>query len=468
MSDVRLEHDTLGAVEVPADALYGPQTARAVANFPISGRALPATLIQALAEIKAAVAASHGAAGRLPAPLADAIEQAAEEVIRGDWADQFPVDVLQTGSGTSSNMNMNEVLARRAQQLLASDTEQLVVHPNDHVNLGQSSNDVFPSALHLAALRALHEETLPAVQALAARFHSLADKHFDALKTGRTHLMDAMPIRFGQVFRGYAQQCALAAERLQACAPGLAALALGGTAVGTGVNAPKGMAEAACARLAERTGLPVHPTRAPFAAQSSMDSLTELSGCLRNFATSLYKIVNDLRWMASGPTAGLDELTLPTVQPGSSIMPAKVNPVICESALMACVQVQGLDHAVALANSQGQFELNTMLPLIGVNVLDALQLMQTSCRNLDQRLLADCAPKEATRARVDRNPILVTALAPEIGYAAAAALGKEALATGRSVRALAEERTDLSAEKLDALLDPARLAGTRGRTRDAD
>lgn len=468
MSDVRLEHDTLGAVEVPADALYGPQTARAVANFPISGRALPAALIQALAEIKAAVAASHGAAGRLPAPAADAIEQAAEEVIRGDWADQFPVDMLQTGSGTSSNMNMNEVLARRAQQLLAAHDAEWDVHPNDHVNLGQSSNDVFPSALHLAALRKLHEDALPAVQALADRFHQLADEHFGSLKTGRTHLMDAMPIRFGQVFRGYAQQCELAAERLRACSPGLAALALGGTAVGTGVNAPEGMADAACARLAERTGLPVHPTQTPFAAQGSMDALTELSGCLRNLATSLYKIVNDLRWMASGPTAGLDELAIPAVQPGSSIMPAKVNPVICESALMACVQVQGLDHTVALANSQGQFELNTMLPLIGVNVLDALQLLQASCQNLEQRLLADCAPKEAARARVDRNPILVTALAPAIGYAAAAALGKEALATGRSVRELAEERTDLSGEQLDALLDPARLAGTRGRTRDGD
>ncbi|MAW59730.1 MAG: hypothetical protein CMJ94_02720 [Planctomycetes bacterium] len=462
MSTPRIEHDTLGPVEVPHDALYGAQTARAVANFPLSGRPLPWELIRALVEIKAAAARAHGEAGRIPTAVAAAIEAAAEEVLQGDWTDQFPVDIFQTGSGTSSNMNVNEVLARRASQLLEPAGETRQVHPNDQVNLGQSSNDVFPSAMHLASLRALRNQLLPALRALATRCHAFADTHFDQVKNGRTHLMDAMPIRFGQEFRGYAQQCERGAARLEACAPELAELALGGTAVGTGVNAPEGFAEAVCRDLADRTGLPLQPSPQPFQAQSSLDALTHFSGALRGVASSLYKIANDLRWMASGPLSGLHELEIPAVQPGSSIMPAKVNPVICESVLMACVQIFGHDHTVGFANSQGQFELNTMLPLVGCNVLESCRLLSAACLSLNERCLAGARPTDSSAARVAQNPILVTALVPKIGYEAAAALAKEAARTGRSLRELAAEHTELQPDEIDTLLDPARLCGERG------
>jgi fumarate hydratase, class II len=463
MASHRTESDTLGPVEVPAAALFGAQTMRAIENFPISGRRVPLAVIYALAEIKGAAAAAHAEAGRLPVELAEAIQQAAFEVQEGAWDEQFPVDIFQTGSGTSSNMNVNEVLANRAGQLLGDALGASRVHPNDHVNLAQSSNDVFPSALHIATARALHDQLLPALRGLAAICHVLADEHFACLKTGRTHLMDAMPIRFGQSFRGYAQQLDGAGERLEACLPELHQLALGGTAVGTGVNAPAGFSTMVCAALRPVGHTQFRPTARPFQAQSSVDALTAYSGNLRGLASSLAKITNDIRWMASGPLNGLNELQIPAVQPGSSIMPAKVNPVICESVLMVCTQVYGIDASVGFANSQGQFELNTMMPLVGALVLEATGSLAAACESLDQRCLAGCEPRPEASARVALNPILATALAPKIGYEAAAALAKEALRSGRSLRELALEQTELNAQQIDALLDPARLCGERGR-----
>ena len=464
MSSYRTESDTLGPVEIPVEALFGAQTMRAIENFPISGRRLPLAVIYALAEIKAAAAAAHAEAGRLPAEIAEAIQQAAREVQAGDWDEQFPIDIFQTGSGTSSHMNVNEVLANRAGQILGDALGTSRVHPNDHVNLAQSSNDVFPSALHIATARSLHEKLLPSLRGLAALCHVLADEHFDLMKTGRTHLMDAMPIRFGQSFRGYAQQLDGATERLEACQLELHQLALGGTAVGTGVNAPAGFSTMVCAALRRVGNVEFRPTARPFQAQSSVDSLTACSGAMRGLASSLAKITNDIRWMASGPQNGLHELQIPAVQPGSSIMPAKVNPVICESVLMVCTHVFGIDASVGFANSQGQFELNTMLPMVGSLVLEASGSLAAACESLDQRCFAGCEPRPETSARVAQNPILATALAPKIGYEAAAALAKEALHSGRSLRELALEQTELDPHQIDTLLDPARLCGERGRS----
>lgn len=463
MSTTRTETDSLGPVEVPAQALYGAQTQRAIENFPISGRTIPRAIIFALAEIKRAAARAHADEGRLPRELADAIQGAANEVLLGQWSEQFPVDVFQTGSGTSSNMNLNEVLANRAGQLLGDALGESRVHPNNHVNLGQSSNDVFPSALHIASARALDGHLLPNLRGLAALCHVLAEEHFELIKTGRTHLMDAMPIRFGQVFRGFAQQLDGCVERIEASLDDLMPLALGGTAVGTGVNAPPGFAAAVCAALEPVAKQAFRPSRRPFQAQSSLDALTACSAALRGLASSLAKIANDIRWMASGPQNGLHELQIPAVQPGSSIMPAKVNPVICESVLMVCTQVLGADVSVGMANSQGQFELNTMLPLVGSLVLESTHNLAQACESLDQRCLAGCQPRAEASEGVMRNPMLVTALAPRIGYALAADLAKEASATGRSVRDLALLRTELTEAEIDALLDPARLCGERGR-----
>lgn len=465
MSETRKERDTMGEVEVPADALWGAQAERARRNFDVSGRGIPAPLIAALGQIKAAAARVHTQAGRLDAEIGDAVQRAAAEVARGDWNAHFVVDVFQTGSGTSSNMNANEVIANRAGELLGAARGEKRVHPNDHVNLGQSSNDVFPSAIQVALLGEVQRSLLPAAEALADALHAQADAHWDAIKTGRTHLMDAMPIRFGQQLRGYAQQITRGRHRVMQAAAGLAELPLGGTAVGTGINAPAGFAGEVCAALAADTGLPLRETAAHFQAQSSVDAVVHVSGALRGFASALFKIANDLRWMASGPLAGLGEVTIPAVQPGSSIMPAKVNPVICESVLMACVQVMGHDLTIGLGNSQGQFELNTMLPLIGANALDAVRLLEGSCRILNERCVAGLAPTDRAADVVQRNPILATALAPKIGYEAAAKLAKEAAGSGRTVLEVAREQTDLDASELEELLDPAKLCGDHARDR---
>jgi fumarate hydratase class II len=449
-------------VRVPRDALFGAQTARAIANFPISGQGIPAAVITALGIIKGACAAVNARDGRLDAGLADAIRRAAAEVAEGKHDRQFPVDVFQTGSGTSSNMNANEVIANRAAELLGEPRGAGAVHPNDHVNLGQSSNDVFPSAVQLALLLVGRDRLRPSMSALAGTLHDFADRTFDMVRTGRTHLMDALPIRVGQQIRGYAQQVELGAQRLEQATAGLCELPLGGTAVGTGANSRPGFGADVCAEIAARHGLPVRETTAHFQAQACLDAVVHLSAALRTFATALYKLTNDLRWMSSS-LAG--ELRLPAVQPGSSMMPAKVNPVICEAVLMACVQVFGNDAVVGFGNSQGQFELATMMPLLARNTVESAMLLANACTILRERCLLGAEITAAASEKVHRNPMLATALAPQIGHEAAARIAKDAAQGGRTVLEVARERTGLDAAVLAELLDPARLCGEQGRTR---
>jgi fumarate hydratase class II len=468
MSDaMRVERDTMGEVEVPAEALYGASTERARQNFPIGGGPLPPPLIRALGLLKAAAARVHAGLGLLDADLAAAIDRAATEVADGVHDAWFVVDVFQTGSGTSSNMNANEVIANRAAELLGAARGSGRVHPNDHVNLGQSSNDLFPSAVQLGLALVVAERLLPALRGLAARLHEQADRHWDLVKTGRTHLMDAMPIRFGQQLRGYAGQIEDASARIEAALDEVQALPLGGTAVGTGVNAHPEAAGGICALLGRELGLPrLRETGRHLHAQACVDVVVAASAALRGLASALFKIGNDLRWMASGPSAGLGELRIPAVQPGSSIMPAKVNPVIPEAVLMVCVQVFGNDQVVGFGNALGQFELNTMLPLIGRSVIESATLLAGACATLDARCVAGLEGTRAGAEAVARNPILATALNAAIGYEAAAAIAKEAAQGGRTVFEVALERTELGAERLRELLDPARLAGERGRTRE--
>ena len=460
-AEFRTEHDTMGDVLVPANALYGAQTARALGNFPISGQRLPAPVIRALGHIKAAAAVVNERAGRLAPDLARAIEQAATEVAKGQHDDQFPVDVFQTGSGTSSNMNANEVIANRAAILCGKPPGSGAVHANDHVNLGQSSNDVFPSAVQLALLDVAHRQLEPAMAALATTLHDFADRTFDTIKSGRTHLMVAMPIRMGQEFRGYAQQVENGAQRLVAALHGLGDLPLGGTAVGTGVLAAPTFGAAVSCLLRERTGLAVRETAQHFHAQASLDAVVHASGALRTFATALYKIANDVRWMAS---SAFGELRLPAVQPGSSIMPAKVNPVVCEAVLMVCAQVFGNDAAVGFGNSQGQFELNTMMPLLARNSIESATLLANACSVLSQ-CVRGAEVGDAAGSGVAQNPILATALTARIGYEAAAAIARLAAASGRSIVDVAQEQTGLDAALLRQLLDPATLSGEQGRNR---
>ena len=458
MSDTppaRIESDSLGDVEVPEGAWYGAQTVRAVQNFPISGQTMPPAVLKALGWIKEAAARVHQQEGRLPDDVADAIAAAAEEVGSGALLAQFPIDVYQTGSGTSTNMNANEVIANRANAALGGVVgSKEPVHPNDHVNMGQSSNDVMPTAVHMGAAVVLAEELLPALNQLRDSLRRKAFAWDDALKSGRTHLMDATPVRFGQVFGGYATQVQLGIERLEAARPRLHELALGGTAVGTGLNAPEGFAPAVIAKLARRTGLPLREARDHFEAQSARDALVELSGALKTLAASLTKIANDLRWMGSGPRTGFGELRLPENQPGSSIMPGKVNPVICESVVMACARVFGNDTTITISGAAGSFELNTMIPVMAASTLESLHLLAASAKNLADRCVDGAElNREAARDALERNLAVCTALAPTIGYDAAASISKEALASGRTVRAVAKERGVLSEEDLEAALD---------------
>lgn len=458
----RTERDTMGEIRVPAAAYYGAQTARARDNFPVSLRPIPAPVIRALGAIKAAAAQVNRELGRLPAELADVIGKAAEEVAAGKLDAEFVVDVFQTGSGTSSNMNANEVIANRACELLGQPRGAKAVHPNDHVNMGQSSNDVFPSAVQLGIAFALHEQLLPALGQLAERLHALAERHFGVVKTGRTHLMDAMPIRFGQVFRGYAAQVDRAAARLRDALAAVCELPLGGTAVGTGINADPRLAAGICRELARRTGLPIRETGDHFQAQASLDIVVQVSGTCRTFATAFFKIANDIRWMSSSV---MGELRIPELQPGSSIMPAKVNPVICESVQMLCGQVLGNDAAVAFGNSQGQFELNTMMPFMARNAVESIELLANGARMFRTKLLDGIEVTEKATALVQRNPILATALNLAVGYETAAKIAKAAAASGRTVREVAAEMTDLPAAKLDELLDPSRMCGEWGKHR---
>ncbi len=456
----RVEHDTMGEVRVPASALYGAQTQRAVENFPISGRGLDPALVRTMGLVKAAAARANSELGVLDHDVAVAIERAALEVAGGSHADQFPVDVFQTGSGTSSNMNVNEVVAALASRALGRP-----VHPNDHVNASQSSNDTFPTAVHLACAQQVVDLLLPALGHLADTLGRRAAETADLVKAGRTHLMDATPVTLGQELGGYASQVRRGLERLEAALPRLAEVPLGGTAVGTGINTPDGFAARVVDLLAERTGLPVTEARDHFEAQGARDALVEASGALRVVAVSLTKICNDLRWMGSGPTAGLAEIRLPDLQPGSSIMPGKVNPVVPEAVLQVCTQVVGNDAAVAWAGASGSFELNVQVPVMARNVLESVRLLTTASRLLADRCVAGLEPDaERMRRYAASSPSVVTPLNRSIGYEAAAAIAKRAVAEGITVReaTIAQghvERGDLTEEELDATLDVDSMTG---------
>jgi len=448
----------MGEMEVPAQALWGASTERARRNFPVSGERFPRRFLRALGLVKRCAAATNAELGGLEPRFAEAIQAAAREVEEGRLDDHFVVDVFQTGSGTSTNMNANEVIAHRARQLLGPGAPP--VHPNDHVNLGQSSNDVMPSVLHLAARQAIHEELLPALRRLHETLAAKARAFHDVLKIGRTHLMDATPLRLGHEVGGWARQVELGVLRAEAAAEGLAELALGGTAVGTGLNCPPGFAARTIERISQATGLAYREARDHFEAQGARDAAVEASGALKTVAVSLFKIANDLRLLASGPRCGLAELRLPEIQPGSSIMPGKVNPVICEAVTQVCAQVVGNDAAIAVAGLSGQLQLNVFIPLIARNLLESIRLLA----NVSNVFVEKCLDGlEADRARaealVEGSLALVTALVPAIGYDAAAALAKEAAATGRTVRALCLEKGVLPPEELARLLDPARQAG---------
>ena len=460
-SGFRLERDSMGELKVPADALWGAQTQRAVDNFPISGRPLPRAFIRALALIKQAAAQANAGLGLLDARLAAAIEAAAAEVAGGAHDRQFPIDVFQTGSGTSSNMNANEVIAHLAARGASS------VHPNDHVNMGQSSNDVIPTAIHVSAALLLRESLLPALEHLAATIGAREAQAHSIVKTGRTHLMDAMPVTLAQELSGWRTQIENGCARLRAVEPRLLCLAQGGTAVGTGINADPRFGAACCQALARLTGIEFRPSRNYFESLSAQDAAVELSGQLKVVAVSLMKIANDLRWMNSGPLAGLAEIALPALQPGSSIMPGKVNPVIPEAVAMVAAEVIGNDAAITVAGQSGNFQLNVMLPLIAWNLLESLRLLANVSRLLaDSAIAGFTVNREQLTDALERNPILVTALNPVIGYEQGAAIAKRAYAEGRPIREVAAAMTELPAEELARLLDPAELAkgGIKGGT----
>ncbi len=461
----RIERDSMGEMEVPWDALWGASTQRALLNFPVSGERFPRRFLEALGRITAAAAATNAELGVLDAGLAAAIGTAADEVARGVHDAHFVLDVFQTGSGTSTNMNANEVVASRARQLLGERAPP--VHPNDHVNASQSSNDVIPTALHLAARQAIHEDLMPALGRLQACLARKAREFDDVVKIGRTHLMDATPVRLGQEFAGYARQIELGTARLAAAAEGLAELALGGTAVGTGLNCPPGFAEKAIGRLSEATGLAYREAADHFEAQGARDAAVHVSGALKTLAVSLFKIANDVRLLASGPRCGLGELRLPALQPGSSIMPGKVNPVICESVTQVAAQVIGNDAAVAMAGLSGHLELNAFVPLIARNLLESIRLLANVADLFERKCLADLeADRERATSLVEGSLAMVTALVPAIGYERAARIAKQALESGRSVREICREQGVLPADELERRLDPlGQTAGPGARER---
>jgi fumarate hydratase, class II len=459
MADYRVERDSMGEIRVPAEAYYGAQTQRAVENFPISGQPIPRDLIRALGLIKGAAAIVNHDKGVLSDAQFDAIAQAAREVADGKLDDHFPVDVFQTGSGTSSNMNANEVIANRATELLGGELGSKLVHPNDHVNAGQSSNDVFPTAVHLAAYEAASAVLLPALERLRASLAAKADEFADVVKSGRTHLMDATPVTLGQEFSGYARQVELGAARVRAALERVAEAPLGGTATGTGLNAPPGMTEGVLAELRRMTGIQdLREADNHFEAQGARDALVELSGACKVIAVSLTKIANDLRLAASGPRAGIAEIQLPEIQPGSSIMPAKVNPVIPESVTQVAAQVIGNDTAVTIGGMNGHFELNVYIPLIARNVLESLRLLATTCENFAAQCVDGLtANVERCTELVERNLSTVTALVPAIGYDKSAELAKQALVEDRPLRQIVKEAGLLSDEEVDRILDNRRM-----------
>ncbi len=459
MSDYRVEKDSLGEVRVPASAYWGAQTQRAIENFPISGIRFPRVFIRALGLIKYAAAKVNRDLGLLDDERAQVIMRAAEEVAAGKWDDHFPLDIFQTGSGTSTNMNANEVIANRANELLGQPLgTRSPVHPNDHVNMGQSSNDVIPTAIHVAAYLEVDQVLLPALEHLRDVLRARAEDWDHLVKTGRTHLMDAMPIRLGQEFSGWARQIELGIERVRAALPRLAELAIGGTAVGTGINTHPEFGRRMAAELSRLTGLPLREAVNHFEAQSAQDAAVELSGALKTVAASLMKMANDLRWMNSGPIAGLSEVRLKALQPGSSIMPGKVNPVISEAVRMVAAQVFGNDVAITWGGALGDFQLNVMLPVIAHNLLQSITILGNAARVFADKALTDFTVNEARiRELVGRNPILGTALNPIIGYDKAAEVVKKALKEGRTVKEVVVEMGLLSPEEADQVLDPRHL-----------
>src|SRR5215210_1463853 len=454
----RVERDSMGEVQVPRDALFGAQTRRALDNFPISDLRKPRRFVQALGAIKLEAANVNHELGLLDEDLKDAIVEAAEEVVEGALDNQFVLDVFQTGSGTSTNMNANEVISNRAIQILGGELgSKSPVHPNDHVNKGQSSNDVIPTAIHISALVSIEHDLLPALRKLRGALGDKAAEFDDVVKTGRTHLQDATPIRLGQEFLGYAGQIERGIERVEKARSDLSEVALGGTAVGTGVNTHPEFAGRVCERLSARFGVEVRETENHFQAQSAMDAAVFASGALKTVAVSVMKIANDIRWLGAGPRANLAEIALPEVQPGSSIMPGKVNPVIAESATMVAAQVIGNDATIALAGGSGNFELNVMLPVIAYNLIQSIEILGSASANLADQCVSGLQATDRGPALVEQGLMLATALAPEVGYDKAADLSKEAYKTGKTIREVARERTDLSEEELDELLDVRKM-----------
>lgn len=455
--ETRIERDSMGEMRVPLHAYYGASTQRAVLNFPISDLRFPRGFVRALGQIKQVAAQVNARLGTIESHIADAIMQAAQEVIDGKLDEHFVVDIFQTGSGTSTNMNANEVIANRASELLGGSRGSRKVHPNDHVNFGQSSNDVIPTAIHLSALVSLERDLIPALQELQTALQQKADEFLPVIKTGRTHLQDATPIRLGQEFLGYVGQIERGIARVRHAQSELSELALGGTAVGTGVNTHQEFAARVCQRLSELNGITVSETSNHFQAQSTLDNIVEASGALNTLAVSLMKIANDIRWLGSGPRAGIGEIELPAVQPGSSIMPGKVNPVIAESVCMVCAQVMGNHTTITVAGQAGNFEINVMMPVVAYNLLQSITLLAAAARNFSRQCIVGLKPTTKGPEMVERGLAICTSLAPVIGYDAAAAISKEAYKTGKTVREVAREKTRLSEEELARILDPAAM-----------
>jgi fumarate hydratase class II len=452
--DYRIERDSMGEMHVPSGAYYGASTQRAVENFPISKLRFGRRFIWGLGLIKWAAAKANKEMGRYDAEKADAVMQACDEVMKGTLDDQFVVDIFQTGSGTSTNMNANEVIANRATEILGGSLGSKLVHPNDHVNNGQSSNDVIPTAIHLAATGAVREDLLPGLRMLAASLDAKADLFRDVVKTGRTHLMDATPVTLGQEFSGYAAQIRNGVARMEKVLPELEELALGGTAVGTGLNAPEGLVPLMIQHIADRSGYPFREADNHFEAQAAKDAVVAASGALKTVATSLFKIANDLRWLSSGPRTAVGEITLPTLQPGSSIMPGKINPVIPEAVMMVAGQVIGNDVAVTWGGANGNFELNVMMPLMSYNLIESIDLLANASGVLASKCVDGIeANVERATELVERDIIIITALAPHVGYDKAADIAHVAMESNRGVREVALEMSGLSADELDKILD---------------
>jgi len=455
--ETRVERDSMGEMRVPADAYYGASTQRAVLNFPISDLRFPRSFIRALGQIKQAAAQTNEELGLLDPQLAEAIVRAAQEVIDGRLDSHFVLDIFQTGSGTSTNMNANEVIANRASELLGGARGSRKVHPNDHVNFGQSSNDVIPTAIHLSALVSIEQDLIPALQRLQQALEEKAREFMPVIKTGRTHLQDATPIHLGQEFLGYAGQIERGIARMRHAQQELSEVALGGTAVGTGINTHPEFAARVTRRLSEMNGVTVRETSNHFQAQSTLDNIVETSGSLNTLAVSLMKIANDIRWLGSGPRAGIGEIELPAVQPGSSIMPGKVNPVIAESVCMVCAQVMGNHTTITIAGQSGNFEINVMMPVAAYNLLQSIALLAAAARNFTQQCIKGLKATTKGPEMVERGLAICTALAPIIGYDAAADIAKEAHRTGKTVREVARERTNLSEEELARVLNPENM-----------